>query len=187
MRARRIFRGALAGVMAVSLLFSGIPAAAAELNGPAPQNEAADNAGTDPMPKQQGNPGESEAEATGPQEIKDAGAQGDSQANTESPSGTGEEAPSHTGSQGSVETGATGDGSQDGLGTNNYFSLISLSLPGTRAAWKPVQKAAAGARTVMGMKKTVMEAKILLNRRKTQIQNRLAVKMGRLKKMRRQR
>lgn len=118
MRARRIFRGALAGVMAVSLLFSGIPAAAAELNGPAPQNEAADNAGTDPMPKQQGNPGESEAEATGPQEIKDAGAQGDSQANTESPSGTGEEAPSHTGSQGSVETGATGDGSQDGLGTD---------------------------------------------------------------------
>lgn len=118
MRARRIFRGALAGVMAVSLLFSGIPAAAAELNGPAPQNEAADNAGTDPMPKQQGNPGESEAEATGPQEIKDAGAQGDSQANTESPSGTGEEAPGHAGSQDSVETGATGDGSQNGLGTD---------------------------------------------------------------------
>ena len=118
MKARRIFRGALSGVMAVSLLFSGIPAAAAEIKGPATQNEAADNAGTDAMPKQQGNPGESAAEPSGPQEIKDTGAQGDAQINTASQNGTGEEAPGHAGSQGSVETGTTGDGTQDGLETD---------------------------------------------------------------------
>ena len=155
MRARRIFRGALAGVMAVSLLFSGIPAAAAELNGPAPQNEAADNAGTDPMPKQQGNPGESEVQGRKRLAIREAR--------------------------------AAWRRVQLAMGARTAWEPMQKAAPGTRAAWKPVQKAAAGARTVMGMKKTVMEAKILLNRRKTQIQNRLAVKMGRLKKMRRQR
>lgn len=167
MKARRIFRGALSGVMAVSLLFSGIPAAAAEINGPATQNEAADNAGTDAMPKQQGNPGESAAEPSGPQEIKDTGAQGDAQINTASQNGTGEEAPGHAGSQGSVETGTTGDGTQEGLETDAGNSGGDQDGNGNEENSDGSQNSA--------------------EPEKTQIQNRLAVKMGRLKKMRRQR
>lgn len=108
MKARTVLKGFFAGVMAVSLLVSGIPVTAAEVAGPVPQAES--GAGTEGTPGQQEMPQAGQTQGTpeggadlqGPKEGS-AGTDG-----TESQGGVGTDMGEQSGS------GIQGDGSTEG-------------------------------------------------------------------------